>query len=114
LIEEVLFSLLILFANIPASVGYTQPNTPRGEIPSHIPGDLKRQIEGLYSPKLVHRVNAVLQIGRMAEKAVPAIPLLVAMLGDSTLFESGPIYGMRTRPGREAAAVLVKIGLTTN
>jgi len=72
---------------------------------------LRKQIEGLYSPNPVNRVNAAFQIGKMAEKGVPAIPFLIAMLGDSTPLELCVINAEPTSPGREAAATLVKIGI---
>jgi len=90
-------------------VGYAEPNMTKGKIPPDIPADLRRKIEGLYSPKPVDRVIAVYQIGKMAEKAVPAIPFLVAILGDSALLES-PSCVESTGPGKEAAAALIKIG----
>lgn len=82
---------------------------PKGKIPSDIPADLRRKTEGLYSPKPVDRVIAVYQIGKMAEKAVPAMPFWVAILGDSALLEF-PARLESTSPGKEAAAAPVRIG----
>jgi HEAT repeat protein len=101
--------MIILCVTGTRLVGYAEPNISKGRIPSDIPADLRKEIEGLYSPTPVDRVIAVYQIEKMAEKAVPAIPFLVAILGDSALLEFPPCVES-TSPGKEAAAALIKIG----
>jgi HEAT repeat protein len=107
--EAILALLVILHILGIEKTAYLQPNTARGNIPSHIPAQLRQQIERLYSRVPVERADAAVRLGQMGEKAVPAIPFLVGMLGDSTqsVSEAGDVA---TSPGVEAASALVRIG----
>ena len=87
--------------------GHTQPNIPQENIPSHIPADVRQQIERLYSPDPIDRGSAAYCLREMDARAVPAIPFLIAMLGDNTVIEGG---GPSTSPGEEAARTLVTLG----
>ncbi|MFQ6078745.1 MAG: HEAT repeat domain-containing protein [Thermodesulfobacteriota bacterium] len=90
-------------------VGYAQPDIPRGDIPSHIPAHVRQQIKRLYSPARIERAHAAIHLGQMGAQAVPAIPFLIGMLGDSTQLVAEP-EGVATSPGAEAARALVRIG----
>jgi HEAT repeat protein len=111
--KEIASSLLILGVVVAASLGYARCNTSNGQIPPGIPLDLKREIGALNSSKPIDRENAAFRIGTMGEKAVPAIPFLIAMLGDVTLSETPPSDAVGTSPAREAAVALIKIGMAS-
>jgi hypothetical protein len=87
--------------------GYAQPNIPKEKIPSHIPADVRQQIERLYSSDAIERASASFWLRKMGAQAVPAIPFLIAILGDNTVIEGG---GPSTSPGEEAARTLITIG----
>ena len=93
---------------------YAQPNIPKENIPSNLSTEVKAEVEGLYAPEAVKRAQAASNLGNMGEKAVPAIPLLIGMLGDSAGIElkTDPESKIshHTSPGIEAAVALGKIG----
>ena len=93
---------------------YAQPNIPKENIPSNLSAEVKAEVEGLYAPEAVKRAQAANKLGNMGEKAVPAIPLLIGMLGDSAGIElkADPESKIaeNTSPGIEAAVALGKIG----
>jgi hypothetical protein len=111
LVKKALLFLLVLSVSLATSMSYSEPTASRAEITSTMPGDLKRKVEALYSPKPIDRVVAVLEIKGMGRKAVSAIPFLIALLGDSTAVELGPTPSTWTCAGIEAARVLVKLGV---
>ena len=72
------------------SLGSTVMPSPislRINIPSNLSAEVKAEVEGLYSPEALKRAQAANKLGNMGEKAVPAIPLLIGMLGDSAGIE---------------------------
>jgi len=93
---------------------YAQPTIPKDKIPSDLAAAVKADVEGLYAPEAIKRAQAASKLGNMGEKAVPAIPLLIGMLGDSAGIEfkadSESKISHRTSPGIEAAVALGKIG----
>jgi HEAT repeat protein len=93
---------------------HAQPNIPQDKIPSNLAAAVKAEVEGLYAPEAGKRAQAASKLGDMGEKAVPAIPLLIGMLGDSAgiEFKADPESKIshRTSPGIEAAVALGKIG----
>src|SRR4030042_3888158 len=93
---------------------YAQPNIPKENIPSNLAPEVKAEAEGLYSPEAVKRAQAANKLGNMGEKAVPAIPLLIGILGDSAgvEFKADPEAKIaeHSSPGIEAAVALGKIG----
>ena len=104
--------LLLTLLILPSS-GYPQPSIPKEDIPVHISGFLREQIELLYATDVKERIDAVITLGNMGEEAEPAVPFLVSLLSD---FEGIELQGI---PGRknvnntvrnEAIAALVKIG----
>ncbi len=86
---------------------YTPPDIPKEKIPSDIPAEVREQIEKLYSSAPAARLVAAEKLGRMSERAVPAIPFLVELLGDDTLLLGG---WKGASPGTAAAESLGKIG----
>lgn len=57
-----------------------QTTVPREKIPSNVRGNVKKEIEALYLSDLNKRTDAVKRLGKMGEKAAPAIPFLIGLL----------------------------------
>ncbi len=62
---------------------YAQPNIPKENIPSNLSAEVRAEVEGLYAPEAAKRVQAAIKLGTMGDKAIPAIPFLIGMLGDT-------------------------------
>ena len=76
-------ALLVAMCFLGLSVGVrAQTTVPREKIPSDIPEVVKKEIEALYQPSFIDRVNATMRLGRMGEEAAPAIPFLIGLLHD--------------------------------
>ncbi len=73
-----------------------------------MPAELREHIKDLYSPTPSARLRAATALGRMGERAGPAIPFLIVLLGDDTVIGGGYKGAM---PGREAADALAGIGV---
>lgn len=104
--------LLATCLTIP-SIGYPQPAISKEAIPSHIPKDIRGQIEQLYSPYAEERTTAIIKLGEMGEQAAPAVPFLVSLLSDFAAIESQrrvPRIGATNLVRNEAIGALVKIG----
>jgi HEAT repeat protein len=67
-----------------ALASYAQPNIPKEKIPSDIPDDVWQQIERLYSSETEERTNAAFRLRKMEDRAIPAVPFLVAVLKDKS------------------------------
>ena len=52
--------------------GYAQPTIPKDKIPSDLPAEVKAEVEGLYAPEPVKRVQAAIKLWNMGSKAAPA------------------------------------------
>jgi len=107
-------ALIVLLAAVSLSLTsetFAQTTVPKEEVPSDIPAEVRNEILGLYSSNLVDRGNAALRLGRIGEKAVPAIPFLVGLLGDTksdvVQTSMGTIIVMA---GQLASDALAKIG----
>jgi len=72
-----MISLLIVAPGLNA-----QPRIPKEMIPPDAPADVRTAIEGLYSSDPAERADQIVVLSQMHEKAAPAIPFLVGMLGD--------------------------------
>jgi len=85
-----------------------QPSRPV----EHTQSDLEALIRKLSSPDPSERVKAIQEIGTIGQQAVPAIPSLVDMLGDteSVTFYTGSIPALPTSAAKESLTVLVQIG----
>lgn len=60
-----------------------QTTVPREQIPGDIPADVRKDIEALYLSGLIDRGNATMRLGKMGERAAPAIPFLIGLLHDT-------------------------------
>lgn len=107
--------ILILCIVINAMIGslcYGQPKLPKQSIPLEAHDYVKKQIERLYSSSPVDRCEAAVELGRWGKRAIPAIPYLIEMLGDSAPLDwvtrEGQLFP--TSPGGEAAVSLGEIG----
>ncbi len=97
-------------------------------MPTDAPADVRRYIEQLYSRDPITRAYGAVRLGRMGDRAEPAVPFLVAMLADDVKLEwedpkadpADPIgeqkkrllgFGeeRKTSPGREAARAIGKL-----
>ncbi len=87
----------------PGWFGDAQPLVPKANISKDLPADMRGLIEQLDSPNPWWRAGAASRLGNMGERAAPAVPYLVGMLGDNAATGS-------STPGKDAAAALVKIG----
>ena len=93
--------------------GITQPSILKDSIPKNISPDFRAKIEKLHSKRAPERAGAARYIGKMGKKAAPAIPFLIALLGDtSSLVVRDTYHGVdlySTSPGKEAARALGSI-----
>jgi HEAT repeat protein len=111
-----LISVFLIVIDLLSAPASGQPQIPKEEIPTNIASDVKEQIEMLYSHNAIERGHAAHCLGRMKEKAVPAIPFLIEILDNETKlqwqkqWEGMKIPGRATSPSREAADALGKIG----
>ena len=85
------------------------PDVSEKQIPKDIPQELRVDILKLFSWNKSLRIEAARSIGRRGKQAEPAIPFLVAMLGDNAIKLEGDEWGYTT-PGKAAGWALVEIG----
>lgn len=110
---ELFLALLIVVSFMGRGLSYAQSKIPKQNIPAGISSDVRKEIERLYSKKTIERLWGAYNLGRMGERAVPAISFLIGILHDWTRVEwkNGPYpYKKWTFPGYEAGIALVKIG----
>ncbi|MCE5268858.1 MAG: HEAT repeat domain-containing protein [Planctomycetaceae bacterium] len=62
------------------------------DIPSGLPPDLKSLVERTFSADPAARADAAHRLGEMREKAAPAVPWLIRLLGDEEEVPSGGFY----------------------
>jgi HEAT repeat protein len=91
-----------------------QSKIPIEDIPENISPNIRAQIERLYSSDPVERGNAARALGRMGNKATPAVPFLIGTLQDRAALvrwwcKIGETF-FNTSPGEEAAGALGEIG----
>jgi ketosteroid isomerase-like protein len=67
-----------------------QPAAPREQIAADMPADVREQVLRLYDRSAQERGEACEALGRMGEKAAPAVPRLVALLGDDAIWFAVP------------------------
>jgi HEAT repeat protein len=96
-------AVAILGISVTGQHCYAYTAIPREKIPADFPVDVRKQVERLYSHDVEEQARACYQLGQMGEKAVPAIPFLIGMLGTAYLFHP-------MSPDEAAAKALVKIG----
>jgi len=80
--------------------GRTQPTISKEKIPVDISPEVKEQILRLYSQDIKERANAIFALGEMRERAIPAIPFLIALLKDSKYFQRRPYLARVRLDGR--------------
>jgi HEAT repeat protein len=95
--------------------GYPQPNTPKQNITSDIPAEVKEALKGLYSMNPPDLLMVGVELRKLGSRAVTAIPFLIDLLGDRTelmrphgFSKYATLYP--TSRGREAAKALAIIG----
>jgi len=110
--------LLVMVCFTAGALSYAQPKSLKKSVPSEIPANVKKGIEGLYSSHPAHRIRAIRQLGRLRAQAVSAVPYLIELLDDEE--EIGPgilrlimldlsgIFG--NTPRKEAILALAAIG----
>jgi len=117
----------LLAALVAASVE-AKPTIPQERIPPETPSDVRRYLDELYSRDPVTRAMAAVKLGRLGDRAEPAIPFLTAMLGDAVKLEwevrdpdvANPLEEVKKRilgfyedqatsPGTEAARSLSRL-----
>ena len=118
--------LALLMAAGLSLLGHAKPNIPQERIPPETPADVRAHIEGMYSRDPVTRAYSAVHLSRMGDRAEPAVPFLVAMLGDDVKLEwevrdtdspleeakkrmRGMYKEKETSPGTEAARALSRI-----
>ena len=102
------FSALSVVISV-ISIGATgcyQPDIPKENILPDVAIEIEEKIKELYSWNPLKRRNAVVQLGQMNARAIPAIPFLISVLDDRIWLGW---LGL-TRTNEEAAKALVKIG----
>jgi HEAT repeat protein len=113
--KEALFALFCVIALSVASTVWAQPTLPKESIPAQVSAEVKEQIQRLYSSDAVDRGSAAFHLAKMGERAVPAIPFLVANLHDSAPIISCGVSGCQDphhdiSPADEAEKTLLKFG----
>lgn len=120
--------LALALAAALGGLGRAKPTIPEENIPADAKPEVRRYLEQLYSRDPITRAYACVHLGRMGDPAEPALPFLVAMLGDDTKLEwevkeadpTNPLEEAKKRilgfykeketsPGREAARALSKL-----
>jgi len=99
-----------------------QPRLPKETIPQDLPSEIRALLEQCYASApsargsaARTRGDAAKSLGQLKEKAAPAVPFLISMLGDnvgyteSTRVGQTMIFGISS-PGRHAAVALGSIG----
>lgn len=79
---KVALALWLMVSLFGAGWGFAQIKIPKENIKAEIPEAVKIEIVKLYSTDSLQRGNGCLNLGKLGTKAAPAVPFLVAMLGD--------------------------------
>jgi hypothetical protein len=85
---------------------YAQATIPKEKIPKNIPSSIREKIIWLYSSEPGTRGIAAHNLGVMGKAATPAVPYLISMLGDRTLYHPSS-QGIVI--GREAGHAVLRI-----
>jgi LysM repeat protein len=80
---RIVLALSALMSLVPLGSCYGQSDVQGSRMPSDAPAEVKAQIESLHSFDPVERRNAAQELGRMGERAAPAVPILIRALNDS-------------------------------
>jgi HEAT repeat protein len=79
---------LLAFLAVHSILGIAAVSYAQQSIPGDLPAEVKKQIESLASEDPVNRASAACALGRMGERAAPAIPALTALLSDGATLPS--------------------------
>jgi HEAT repeat protein len=95
-----------------AGAALARPASAVGQTPPEVPPEVRNLVDRLLSPDPQERGNAARALGQMGESAVPAVPMLVGLLGDMGIYKemSGMPPVTPTPVGRMAAEALARIG----
>jgi HEAT repeat protein len=63
-------------------LGFGAATYAQQNVPGDTPAEVREQIESLSSEDPIKRASAACALGRMGERAAPAIPALISLLGD--------------------------------
>jgi len=90
----------------------TKPKAPWSAIPYEVDTEVRAGIKDLYSSSPARRAEGALSLAKMGEKAAPAVPFLIDLLGDSSMpsLVVGPSTGEPVTVGGAAAVALASIG----
>lgn len=103
--KTILFLLGMFF--LAMQLIYAAPIIPKGEISPGTPKNVKENIIKLYSSNWKEMKVGIDNLGDLGEKAAPAVPFLVSIIGDEMLLPGTTIiYSI----GGDASKALVKIG----
>jgi HEAT repeat protein len=92
-----------------------QQRAAKETIPQDLPTEVRSLLEQCRASAASARGGAAEKLGELKEKAGPAVPFLISMLGDDVEYSDSitvggmTIYG-NTSPGRKAAVALGRIG----
>jgi HEAT repeat protein len=104
------------------AVASAQPKLPKETIPQDLPSEIRSLLEQCYASEASARGSAARtrgeaakNLGQLKEKAGPAVPFLISMLGDDESYADSIRAGQMiihgtSSPGRRAAVALGSIG----
>jgi len=72
--------LFVAFCILFGSALFPEPLIPKENIPQNVAAPVREQLERLYSPDLMTRVNAAIKLGAMKEQGQAAVPFLISIL----------------------------------
>jgi HEAT repeat protein len=84
---RVFITSCLLNALVVVTTSSAQPTIPQDDIPADIAPDVLHEIRALYALKPETRGMAAYTLRKLGSRAAPAIPFLVAMLGDALVGE---------------------------
>jgi len=89
-------------------VGCAEPTIPKDKVSPETPPDVRLQIERLHFSNARERGEAAYPLGKMDDRAIPAIPFLIRLLDDTALIQLRD-YRPKVSVGHEAAVALVNL-----
>jgi len=109
------FWILIILSGISLVIvgpGQPQARVSLKNLPQNTHPEIKQLIERLYSQDPVERVTALSKLGESGTKAVPSIPFVIPLLGDTeaVLQQGGATRFESTDVASEAVKLLAKLG----
>jgi bilin biosynthesis protein len=101
------FACLLLLLPLAESQG--QPKIPKDKIPGNLSPEARQQVERLYSQDPIDRGSAAFNLRKLGDKAIPAIPFLIANLDDQGISCKDPAcdHSHHVTPGEEAEKTLI-------